>query len=74
MGKRLEQQPMYPQYTYYYPHYLQTKVCRTYALPNVLPPSLLAGPPPLPSSLPILTPTPPLALPHLLSSVSGDGI
>ncbi|XP_072530347.1 RNA-binding motif, single-stranded-interacting protein 3-like isoform X2 [Salminus brasiliensis] len=24
MGKRLEQQPMY-QYTYYYPHYLQTK-------------------------------------------------
>ncbi|KAI4904042.1 hypothetical protein NFI96_033863 [Prochilodus magdalenae] len=25
MGKRLEQQPMYPQYTYYYPHYLQTK-------------------------------------------------
>lgn len=26
MGKRLEQQPMYPQYTYYYPHYLQTKV------------------------------------------------
>uniref|UniRef100_A0AAV2K7F2 Uncharacterized protein n=1 Tax=Knipowitschia caucasica TaxID=637954 RepID=A0AAV2K7F2_KNICA len=31
MGKRLEQQPMYPQYTYYYPHYLQTKV-RRYAL------------------------------------------
>ena len=26
MGKRLDQQPMYPQYTYYYPHYLQTKV------------------------------------------------
>lgn len=26
MGKRLEQQPMYPHYTYYYPHYLQTKV------------------------------------------------
>ncbi|KAI7806482.1 hypothetical protein IRJ41_006777 [Triplophysa rosa] len=26
MGKRLEQQPMYPQYTYYYPHYLQTKI------------------------------------------------
>ncbi|XP_037983577.1 RNA-binding motif, single-stranded-interacting protein 3 isoform X6 [Motacilla alba alba] len=25
MGKRLDQQPMYPQYTYYYPHYLQTK-------------------------------------------------
>ncbi|XP_025058140.1 RNA-binding motif, single-stranded-interacting protein 3 isoform X2 [Alligator sinensis] len=25
MGKRLEQQPMYPQYAYYYPHYLQTK-------------------------------------------------
>ncbi|XP_076827769.1 RNA-binding motif, single-stranded-interacting protein 3-like isoform X2 [Brachyhypopomus gauderio] len=25
MGKRLEQQPMYPQYTYYYPQYLQTK-------------------------------------------------
>nr|XP_020452524.1 RNA-binding motif, single-stranded-interacting protein 3-like isoform X5 [Monopterus albus] len=25
MGKRLEQQPMYPHYTYYYPHYLQTK-------------------------------------------------
>ncbi|XP_051575825.1 RNA-binding motif, single-stranded-interacting protein 3-like isoform X3 [Myxocyprinus asiaticus] len=31
MGKRLEQQPMYPQYTYYYPHYLQTK--QSYALP-----------------------------------------
>lgn len=28
MGKRLDQQPMYPQYTYYYPHYLQTKVGR----------------------------------------------
>ncbi|KQK74664.1 RNA binding motif, single stranded interacting protein 3 [Amazona aestiva] len=26
MGKRLDQQPMYPQYTYYYPHYLQTKL------------------------------------------------
>ncbi|CAG12919.1 unnamed protein product, partial [Tetraodon nigroviridis] len=26
MGKRLEQQQMYPHYTYYYPHYLQTKV------------------------------------------------
>ncbi|KAM9783105.1 RNA-binding motif, single-stranded-interacting protein 3-like isoform 4-T4 [Neosynchiropus ocellatus] len=25
MGKRLEQQQMYPHYTYYYPHYLQTK-------------------------------------------------
>ncbi|XP_061675873.1 RNA-binding motif, single-stranded-interacting protein 3-like [Syngnathoides biaculeatus] len=25
MGKRLEQQQMYPQYTYYYPHYFQTK-------------------------------------------------
>ncbi|XP_060541786.1 RNA-binding motif, single-stranded-interacting protein 3 isoform X3 [Pantherophis guttatus] len=25
MGKRLEPQPMFPQYTYYYPHYLQTK-------------------------------------------------
>ncbi|KAJ8354293.1 hypothetical protein SKAU_G00218600 [Synaphobranchus kaupii] len=31
MGKRLEQQPMYPQYTYYYPHYLQTK--QSYAPP-----------------------------------------
>ncbi|XP_072530350.1 RNA-binding motif, single-stranded-interacting protein 3-like isoform X5 [Salminus brasiliensis] len=30
MGKRLEQQPMY-QYTYYYPHYLQTK--QSYAPP-----------------------------------------
>lgn len=49
MGKRLEQQPMYPQYTYYYPHYLQTKVCRTCALPMFPPPSLLAGPPSLPS-------------------------
>ncbi|XP_076862337.1 RNA-binding motif, single-stranded-interacting protein 3-like isoform X2 [Brachyhypopomus gauderio] len=37
MGKRLEQQPMY-QYTYYYPHYLQTK---TYAPPShpMAPPS-----------------------------------
>lgn len=26
MGKRLDQPQMYPQYTYYYPHYLQTKV------------------------------------------------
>ncbi|XP_055270743.1 RNA-binding motif, single-stranded-interacting protein 3 isoform X9 [Moschus berezovskii] len=25
MGKRLDQPQMYPQYTYYYPHYLQTK-------------------------------------------------
>ncbi|XP_039592171.1 RNA-binding motif, single-stranded-interacting protein 3 isoform X3 [Polypterus senegalus] len=29
MGKRLEHRPMYPQYTYYYPHYIQTK---SYAL------------------------------------------
>ncbi|RMC05228.1 hypothetical protein DUI87_18412 [Hirundo rustica rustica] len=32
MGKRLDQQPMYPQYTYYYPHYLQTK--RVYGIPH----------------------------------------
>ncbi|XP_008298289.1 RNA-binding motif, single-stranded-interacting protein 3-like isoform X3 [Stegastes partitus] len=32
MGKRLEQQPMYPHYTYYYPHYLQTKQ-QSYAPP-----------------------------------------
>lgn len=64
MGKRLEQQPMYPQYTYYYPHYLQTKVCRSSALPLisqvysstplVLPPSLTASSP----------------IPHLLSSTT----
>ncbi|XP_039592170.1 RNA-binding motif, single-stranded-interacting protein 3 isoform X2 [Polypterus senegalus] len=30
MGKRLEHRPMYPQYTYYYPHYIQTK--QSYAL------------------------------------------
>ncbi|XP_077576612.1 RNA-binding motif, single-stranded-interacting protein 3-like isoform X2 [Stigmatopora nigra] len=42
MGKRLEQHQMYPQYTYYYPHYLQTK--QSYAPP---PPSMA---PPCPST------------------------
>uniref|UniRef100_A0A3B5R4V6 RNA binding motif, single stranded interacting protein n=1 Tax=Xiphophorus maculatus TaxID=8083 RepID=A0A3B5R4V6_XIPMA len=41
MGKRLEQQPMYPHYTYYYPHYLQTK--QSYAPP---PPQPMAPPSP----------------------------
>ncbi|XP_043922699.1 RNA-binding motif, single-stranded-interacting protein 3 isoform X2 [Protopterus annectens] len=36
MGKRLEQQPMYPQYTYYYPPYLQTK---SFAAHPMAPPS-----------------------------------
>ncbi|XP_068452443.1 RNA-binding motif, single-stranded-interacting protein 3-like [Clinocottus analis] len=31
MGKRLDQHQMYPHYTYYYPHYLQTK--QSYAPP-----------------------------------------
>lgn len=83
MGKRLEQQPMYPQYTYYYPHYLQTKVCRTYALPmfplRAYLPVLLPSPPPCLPSPPrhlLLSPFhPPLSpLPHPLLSVSGDGI
>ncbi|MBN3305507.1 RBMS3 protein, partial [Amia calva] len=39
MGKRLEQQPMYPQYTYYYPHYLQTKQSYAPALHPMAPPS-----------------------------------
>jgi len=26
MGKHLDQQQMFPHYTYYYPHHLQTKV------------------------------------------------
>ncbi|KAM6967420.1 LOW QUALITY PROTEIN: RNA-binding motif, single-stranded-interacting protein 3-like [Aplochiton taeniatus] len=38
MGKRLEPQPMYPQYTYYYPHYLQTKSYAP-APPPMAPPS-----------------------------------
>ncbi|XP_030644812.1 RNA-binding motif, single-stranded-interacting protein 3-like [Chanos chanos] len=44
MGKRLEQQPMYPQYTYYYPHYLHTK--QAYAPP----PHPMAPPSPSPNS------------------------
>ncbi|RVE62426.1 hypothetical protein OJAV_G00156990 [Oryzias javanicus] len=39
MGKRLEQQPMYPHYTYYYPHYLQTKQSYAPAPPPMAPPS-----------------------------------
>nr|XP_055066851.1 RNA-binding motif, single-stranded-interacting protein 3 isoform X2 [Misgurnus anguillicaudatus] len=39
MGKRLEQQPMYPQYTYYYPHYLQTKQSYAPPPPPMAPPS-----------------------------------
>ncbi|XP_039383026.1 RNA-binding motif, single-stranded-interacting protein 3 isoform X5 [Mauremys reevesii] len=39
MGKRLEQQPMYPQYTYYYPHYLQTKQSYAPAPHPMAPPS-----------------------------------
>lgn len=39
MGKRLEQQPMYPQYTYYYPHYLQTKQSYAPAPYPMAPPS-----------------------------------
>ncbi|XP_029959685.1 RNA-binding motif, single-stranded-interacting protein 3-like isoform X6 [Salarias fasciatus] len=38
MGKRLEQQPMYPHYTYYYPHYLQTKSYAPHP-PPMAPPS-----------------------------------
>lgn len=61
MGKRLEQQPMYPQYTYYYPHYLQTKVCDDCALPVFLqhaPGALL----PLSRLLSSSVPAPPLPL------------
>ncbi|XP_055759072.1 RNA-binding motif, single-stranded-interacting protein 3-like isoform X2 [Salvelinus fontinalis] len=43
MGKRLEQQQMYPQYIYYYPHYLQTK---SYAPP----PSTMVPPSPSPNN------------------------
>uniref|UniRef100_A0A8B9TM99 RNA binding motif single stranded interacting protein 3 n=1 Tax=Anas platyrhynchos TaxID=8839 RepID=A0A8B9TM99_ANAPL len=39
MGKRLDQQPMYPQYTYYYPHYLQTKQSYAPAPHPMAPPS-----------------------------------
>ncbi|XP_063054763.1 RNA-binding motif, single-stranded-interacting protein 3 isoform X3 [Engraulis encrasicolus] len=39
MGKRLDQQPMYPQYTYYYPHYLQTKQSYAPPPPPMAPPS-----------------------------------
>nr|XP_057909153.1 RNA-binding motif, single-stranded-interacting protein 3-like isoform X1 [Doryrhamphus excisus]XP_057909154.1 RNA-binding motif, single-stranded-interacting protein 3-like isoform X1 [Doryrhamphus excisus]XP_057909155.1 RNA-binding motif, single-stranded-interacting protein 3-like isoform X1 [Doryrhamphus excisus]XP_057909156.1 RNA-binding motif, single-stranded-interacting protein 3-like isoform X2 [Doryrhamphus excisus]XP_057909157.1 RNA-binding motif, single-stranded-interacting protein 3 len=39
MGKRLEQQQMYPQYTYYYPHYLQTKQSYAPPPPPMAPPS-----------------------------------
>ncbi|XP_071251777.1 RNA-binding motif, single-stranded-interacting protein 3-like isoform X1 [Salvelinus alpinus] len=44
MGKRLEQQQMYPQYIYYYPHYLQTK--QSYAPP----PSTMVPPSPSPNN------------------------
>ncbi|XP_071025546.1 RNA-binding motif, single-stranded-interacting protein 3-like isoform X2 [Oncorhynchus clarkii lewisi] len=43
MGKHLEQQQMYPQYIYYYPHYLQTK---SYAPP----PSTMVPPSPSPNN------------------------
>ncbi|XP_075937595.1 RNA-binding motif, single-stranded-interacting protein 3 isoform X3 [Anarhichas minor] len=39
MGKRLEQQQMYPHYTYYYPHYLQTKQSYAPPPPPMAPPS-----------------------------------
>ncbi|XP_039661657.1 RNA-binding motif, single-stranded-interacting protein 3-like isoform X3 [Perca fluviatilis] len=39
MGKRLEQQPMYPHCTYYYPHYLQTKQSYAPPPPPMAPPS-----------------------------------
>ncbi|XP_013921407.1 PREDICTED: RNA-binding motif, single-stranded-interacting protein 3 [Thamnophis sirtalis] len=39
MGKRLEQQQMFPQYTYYYPHYLQTKHSYAPAPHPMAPPS-----------------------------------
>ncbi|XP_041844257.1 RNA-binding motif, single-stranded-interacting protein 3-like isoform X3 [Melanotaenia boesemani] len=39
MGKRLEQQPMYPHYTYYYPHYFQTKQSYAPPPPPMAPPS-----------------------------------
>ncbi|XP_028325732.1 RNA-binding motif, single-stranded-interacting protein 3-like isoform X3 [Gouania willdenowi] len=39
MGKRLEQQQMYPHYTYYYPHYLQTKQSYAPPPPHMAPPS-----------------------------------
>ncbi|XP_057689762.1 RNA-binding motif, single-stranded-interacting protein 3-like isoform X1 [Corythoichthys intestinalis] len=39
MGKRLEQHQMYPQYTYYYPHYLQTKQSYAPPPPSMAPPS-----------------------------------
>ncbi|TNN02311.1 hypothetical protein fugu_009798 [Takifugu bimaculatus] len=39
MGKRLEQQQMYPHYTYYYPHYLQTKQSYVPPPPPMAPPS-----------------------------------
>uniref|UniRef100_A0A8L0DQA3 RNA binding motif single stranded interacting protein 3 n=1 Tax=Oncorhynchus mykiss TaxID=8022 RepID=A0A8L0DQA3_ONCMY len=44
MGKHLEQQQMYPQYIYYYPHYLQTK--QSYAPP----PSTMVPPSPSPNN------------------------
>ncbi|XP_043298370.1 RNA-binding motif, single-stranded-interacting protein 3 isoform X13 [Cervus elaphus] len=39
MGKRLDQPQMYPQYTYYYPHYLQTKQSYAPAPHPMAPPS-----------------------------------
>ncbi|XP_026537127.1 RNA-binding motif, single-stranded-interacting protein 3 isoform X1 [Notechis scutatus] len=39
MGKRLEQQQMFPQYTYYYSHYLQTKHSYAPACHPMAPPS-----------------------------------
>lgn len=43
MGKRLDQPQMYPQYTYYYPQYLQTKV---WLDPRVSEDSVVPGAPP----------------------------
>uniref|UniRef100_A0A8B7TW96 RNA-binding motif, single-stranded-interacting protein 3-like n=1 Tax=Castor canadensis TaxID=51338 RepID=A0A8B7TW96_CASCN len=39
MGKRLDQPQMYPQYTYYHPHYLQTKQSYAPAPHPMAPPS-----------------------------------
>ncbi|CAB1351299.1 unnamed protein product, partial [Coregonus sp. 'balchen'] len=73
MGKRLEQQPMYPQYTYYYPHYLQTKVGHPWLITSV---PLTSPPPshtptPTPSSILLLSSYPSFAPP--VKPLSGDG-
>lgn len=68
MGKRLEQQPMYPQYTYYYPHYLQTKVRDCCALPIFL--GITPVSPLLSSGLPSSSSPAPLLLLIPLSSPS----